>query len=219
MIAVTFALPNESADFVKRLRARDCPYRDEVRVLYTGVGQTVARPRLENLLRKEKPRFLISSGFAGATNDGLKVGDLLLAENFSDPALMQGLEAVTRGRLVTSMRVIDSTVEREQMAREQNAVAIDMETESIAEICAKHSVPMISLRAISDTPKEQFGIQMRFLFDLERQRTPVGRLLFHLVRHPNSLGQLRKLIRQVAIARRALAEGLDRILRRKSIFE
>ena len=217
MIAVTFALPNESSDFVRRLRSDDCPYRDEVRVLYTGVGERTTRRRLEDFLRMETPRFLISAGFAGATNDVLKVGDVLLAENFCAPALRQGLEEFVGGRLATAPEVIDSAQERAAIARRESADAVDMETEFIAQICGEKSVPMISMRAISDTPAAQFGLPMKALFDLERQRVPIARLLFYLAAHPSGVRQLIALIGQVGIARRALAEALDRTLRVKAV--
>lgn len=215
MIAITFALPNESSDFVKRLGQRECPHREVVRILHTGVGTKTTRRRLNDLLSQERPRFLISTGFAGATNATLKVGDVLLAENFGDQSLKRGLENFVSGRLATAPEVIDSAQERAAIARTQNASAIDMETELIAQICADKSVPMISLRAISDTPTARFGIPMKVLFDVEQQRVPIARLLFYLFRHPSAVGKLMILARQVGIARRALAVELERVLRVK----
>src|SRR6201993_2178686 len=95
MIAVTFALPAESSEFIRRLRDRTDTERNGVRivrgkmhdrmieVLHTGVGEKVCRQRVAKFLQDQQFDLLISVGFAGALNDELQVGDLLLAKNFS----------------------------------------------------------------------------------------------------------------------------------------
>ena len=55
----------------------------QVEVLHTGVGKKVCRERLAKFLEDQQFEVLISSGFAGALNDQLAIGDLLLAKNFS----------------------------------------------------------------------------------------------------------------------------------------
>ena len=92
MIAVTFALPAESAEFLRCLTDKTRTERNGVRVihgkidnrkievLHTGVGEKVCRQRLAKFLQNQEFACLISAGFAGALNDQLQVGDLLLAE-------------------------------------------------------------------------------------------------------------------------------------------
>src|SRR2546425_300147 len=110
MIGITFALPAESSDLVRRLeqlqrrdnlligkidppsprlrRAGNC----EVAIVHTGVGAKYCNERLEILLHKARPKSVISAGFAGAVADELRVGDLIIAENFSDPGLLASAE-------------------------------------------------------------------------------------------------------------------------------
>ena len=94
-IAITFALPAESSAFLRRLRNKSRAERNgiriiranledrEVEILHTGVGELVCRQRMAAFLHDRQFEYLISAGFAGALNDQFKVGDLLLAENFS----------------------------------------------------------------------------------------------------------------------------------------
>ena len=94
MIAVTFALPAESSEFLRRLGNKSRTNRNcittirgkvgdrEVEVLHTGMGEKVCRQRLGKFLEDQQFDFLISTGFAGALNDEMQVGDLLLAKNF-----------------------------------------------------------------------------------------------------------------------------------------
>jgi hypothetical protein len=207
MIAVTFALPSESCDFRSLLGGR----HREVRILHTGVGATIARDRLGPFLDSQRFDVLISSGFAGGTDPSLGTGDLFLAENFSDPQLLALARAVVIsrvGKLVTVDRVIEGEAERARFAREHGAAAIDMETEWIARACAAKNVPMLSLRAISDTAAAPFPAPPNVLFDLERQRTNATRLARHLFRHPSAIVRLMRFARQIAAARATLAAAL-----------
>src|SRR5437867_12426121 len=100
MIAITFALPAESSRLVGRLRAasrasshdekiiRGKIDKQSVAVFHTGVGPKSCASKIDNLFRNERPEFLLSAGFAGSARDDLQVGDIILAENFSDRHLL-----------------------------------------------------------------------------------------------------------------------------------
>lgn len=223
MFAVTFALPNESSDFRRRLGNR----HPEVTILHTGVGRKVCQERIEPFLDSQPFEFLISSGFAGGVDPSLSVGDLLLAQNFSDPVLVAraqallplvGRDSVEPGqsptsahlaRLATTDRIIGNAAERVQFAREHDAAAVDMETEWIAQACAARKIPLLSLRVISDTAAAPFPAPPAVLFDLARQQTNPGRLSAYLLRHPPAVVRLIRFARQIAAARANLAAALD----------
>ena len=207
MIAVTFALPDESRDFVRLLDRR----AGDVKVLHTGVGSTITRARIGALLEAQRLDFVISSGFAGAADASLGVGNLLLAENFSDPLLLARARTAINARvakLITAERVIESAVERTQFARAHDAAAIDMETEWIARACAERTIPMLSLRVISDSAAAPFPAPASVLFDLERQSTNPARLAGHLLTHPVRIVSLMRFARQIARARASLTNAL-----------
>ena len=188
-------------------------------VIHTGVGREACAKSIEILLRRERFEYLISAGFAGALENELQIGNLLIAENFSSPALLRSPhldlsdEGIFLGKLLTVSAVIDSKAEREQLATKTGAAAIDMETEFIAEACADHELPILSLRAMSDTPAEPFPAPPNVLFDLAKQRTNFARLGFYLLRHPGAFSRLNAFRERVAVARKALAGTLDKILR------
>jgi len=207
MLAVTFALPNESNEFVRLLRRRNAP----VTVFHTGVGEKACRARIEPFLDARPFDLLISSGFAGGADPSLGVGDLFLAKNFSDPELLaraQDLLVSRIGQLVTAPRVIEDAEERARLARETGAAAIDMETEWIARACAARKIPMLSLRAISDTAAAPFPLPSAVLFDLTRQKTVPLKLASHLLRHPSHVVRLIRFARQIAATRDALSAAL-----------
>ncbi|MFN2509542.1 MAG: hypothetical protein ABR589_12320 [Chthoniobacterales bacterium] len=227
MIAVTFALPTESSGFIRLLQNRERPadniiigrlHGKPVEVLHTGVGERVARARVDAFLAQRLPRVLVSSGFAGALSDELVVGDLLLAENFSAPDLLAVVRralagrALTMGKLHTTSQITASSADRAQLAGETGAAAADMETEFITEACAQKGIPMLSMRVITDTPAATFPVPPQILFDLQRQRTNFGSLAFYLARHPGAIGRLLAFARQVSTARRSLASTLQQVI-------
>lgn len=231
MIAITFALPAESSDFVSLLEkpARDSRegvesirgtlHGKSVAMIHTGVGGKISSQRMEILLRRERFEYLISAGFAGALEKELRIGHLLVAENYSSPQLLRSPQfdladdGISLGKLLTVSGVIESNAEREQLARDTGAAAVDMETEFIAKACAEHQLPMLSLRAISDTPSDPFPAPANVLFDLEKQKTDYARLGFYLLTHPGAFARLNAFRQRVAVARKALAGALDKIVR------
>lgn len=231
MIAITFALPAESSDFVRLLanpvvaaRERGKCIRGEihgraVEVFHTGVGEKRCRAQIEDFLRQQHFKYLISAGFAGALDQELKVGDLLLSDNFSSLELLGSThrhfagDGIFVGKLATVPGIVDSRSERDRWAAKSGAAAVDMETEFIAAACAAHRVPVLSLRAISDTPSQPFPAPPEVLFDLEKQKTNVGRLALYLVTHPGALMRLNAFRQRVTFARQSLTSALDKILR------
>jgi adenosylhomocysteine nucleosidase len=225
MIAVTFALPAESSEFLSRLGNKSRADRNgvriirgniddrEIEVLHTGVGEKVCREQMEKFLYDQQSELLISTGFAGALDDQLELGDLLLAKNFSTidlSARRSSLSnlAIRMADLLTVSALIDSSDERNKIARTSGAAAVDMETESIARACATHGLPLLSLRVITDTPREPFPAPPNILFDMKQQRTHMTALAIFFLAHPNRLPRLVQFARRIAQARKTLADAL-----------
>lgn len=230
MIAVTFALPAESQEFLRHLSQKSRIDRrglrtirgriDErlVEVLHTGVGEKVARQRLEKFLQDQEFDCLISAGFAGAINDELQTGDLLVARNFSTIDLSEKFSSLSSlpihvADLLTVRALIDSVDERMKVAGTSRAAAVDMETEFIAQVCATHALPFLSLRVISDTPRDGLPAPANVLFDIERQRTDLLKLAGHFLARPNHLPHLAQFAKRIRSARKILAMALTKLVR------
>ena len=116
------------------------------------------------------------------------------------------------GKLITSSGIIHSPAERMDLARARGADAIDMETDVIAEACVERGVPILSLRAISDTLREPFPAPPAVLFDIEQQKTPIVALAAYLITKPAAIGQLIRFARQIGRAREKLADALTSLM-------
>jgi len=110
--------------------------------------------------------------------------------------------------LLTVPSIIDSIEERQKIAQTTGAAAIDMETEFIARACAERGLPLLSLRVVSDTPREPLPGPSKILFDVERQRTNAMKLSLHLLRHPTAVPQLIAFAKRIARAREILTKAL-----------
>ena len=230
MIAITFALPAESSGLAGLLRGKNRPSSSggkiiygkidnrSIAILHTGVGRKSCQLKIDNFLRTEQPRCLISAGFAGAAREDFQVGDLLVAENFSDRKLASEAQqiladgSVRTAKLFTSATIVDSIAARNEIARTNGADAVDMETEVIAQACSVRAIPMLSLRVISDSLREPFPVSPSILFDIERQRTNAAKLSLHLIKHPGALFDLFRFARQITQARRILTDAIVDLL-------
>ena len=231
MIAITFALPAESSGLVALVRDKRRAVSGDTEIIYgeinqrpvtifhTGIGQKACQANIDNFLRVEHPDIWISSGFAGGVGKDLRVGDLFLAENFSDRELLSAAQRllvdrnVRTAKLFTSTTIVDSTAQRNEIARAQGAPAIDMETETIARACIARGIRMLSLRAISDSLDEPFPAPSHLLFDLERQRTNAAKLALHFLKHPTHIGGFIRFANRIARARRTLTNAIVAALR------
>lgn len=230
MIAVTFALPAESSEFLRRLNDKSQVARNgikticgrigdrELQVLHTGVGKKSARKRLARFLQDQRFECLLSTGFAGALSDDLAVGDLLVAKNFSTLKLNATRSSSSDRRifmanLVTLSAMVDSTDERNRVARTTGAAAVDMETECIAQACAQHGIPLLSLRVITDSPSAAFPAPPKILFDIERQRTRALKFATFFLARPNRIPKLIQFAKRISSARKTLADALATVVR------
>jgi hypothetical protein len=109
--------------------------------------------------------------------------------------------------------MIDSSEEREKIARESGASAIDMETEFIARACALHGIPLLALRIITDTPTQPFPAPPNVLFDIQRQRTRIAVFAKFFLAHPRRMLPLVQFARRIARARRTLTNALVEVVR------
>jgi len=235
MIAITFALPAESGDFLCRLAEKSHSERNGVRivagkmagrqieVLHTGVGVSACEQSLAKFLgatgsvaaggKVRRFDYLISAGFAGALNDEIEIGDLFVAENFSatslrEKALMLRGAPMRHGHLLTVDEIIDSSDERRRLALDSGAAAVDMETETIARACAERGIPLLSLRVITDTPHRPFPAPRSVLFDLGKQQVDLPKLTAFFLARPSRLPRLVRFASNIGRAKRILADAL-----------
>jgi adenosylhomocysteine nucleosidase len=215
-IVVTFALPQESGDFCRALRRRS---DWKVGVEYIGVGPVMAKDRIGALLAKQVPGLIICTGFAGGLDPQLHTADLVIAGNLSTPDLVSRARECLRpgmrchiGGVASRSEPVESVEAKAALFRETGALAIDMESETVAEACRAAGVPLLVVRTISDPADVPLPVPFAHWFDVERQQPRTLGLLQFLARHPGRIAPFAGFVRGLGPARRSLADFLVHFL-------
>lgn len=233
MIAVAFALPQESRPFVAALRCAtarlgpfECPVvrgtlrGREIGVFHTGLGDACARERLARLAQTCAAadfERLIAAGFAGGLDPALPAGSLVLSgENGAEcaraRAILEGRARV--GCIATSPEVLETPQAKARFARETGALAVEMENAALGDFAREQGIPFLTLRAITDPAGEVLPVPTPVWFDTAAQRPRPGALLSFLLAHPSRWGAFARFLWNVHRARTALTAALIDLVER-----
>ena len=155
---------------------------NEIVLSRCGIGKVNAAVGTMRLIGEEGPDCIISSGVAGGIDRSLEVMDIVVAEETvyhdvwcgegNEKGQVQGLpprfesdarlcraalhgsgKNVKHGLTCTGDQFITS---KEELAKIKSdfpeALAVDMESAAIAQVCHLQGVPFMSIRIVSDTP-------------------------------------------------------------------
>ena len=190
-------------------------FGQECILIQTGVGIARATEAARALLSTRRPGLVVSFGIAGAPQEGLEIGDLVVARNVrllkagilgpvrSLASLSDGAyRAVKKALLPTGARVSHGSVittwgeqpsaSHGMRGMRMEAPVLEMETAGIAEVCAEKGIPLISLRAISDSVREPLPFALPDFLD-DRQHLMIGKLGVAVLGRPTLLPALLRL--------------------------
>jgi adenosylhomocysteine nucleosidase len=175
----------------------------------TGIGTALARSATERLLGLGEFDRVMVVGIAGGVGSSINIGDLVIPETVVDgttgnayqPAPIQG--PAPRGSIVTSDDfIVDPERLLDLIAR--GVIAVDMETGSVAAVCAARDVPWSAVRAISDRA-EDGDVEMVKL--AKADGTPDGAAIArYFARHPGRIPYMLKVGKGAMLAARNAAE-------------
>ena len=154
--------------------------RHDVMVMQCGIGKVNAAMGALMLVNHFAPNFVINSGVAGGADKSVNVMDVVAGEKVSyhdvwcgpesELGRVQGLplyfegstkllellpesEDIHRGLICSGDQFIDTMDEVNRIKGNfPEALAVDMESGAIAQVCYQCSVPFLALRVISDSP-------------------------------------------------------------------
>ncbi|MBV8911017.1 MAG: hypothetical protein JOZ89_09675 [Gammaproteobacteria bacterium] len=146
--------------------ARIATLPDGTRVAVSGVGRAAAAD-CARWLAESGANALISWGMAGGLDPALGAGTLALprevisaqGERFATaPQWRTSLacavaadQTVSEGALLTCVAPLGSPADKAAAFRTTAAVAVDMESDAVAQVAASHALPFLAVRAIVDT--------------------------------------------------------------------
>jgi len=188
-----------------------------VLVVETGIGAERAARAIRWALDSFTPRLVVAAGFARALSVGVSLGQVVVASQVIEPddlswrvALPAELGDLFCGRLYTSPRMLTTAAEKKALFDDTGAVAVDMESGPIAEVCVARRVSCAAVRAVSDTSDERLSPELVRLLD--GGDVSMTRVLGALVRQPRLIREFWRLQRSTRLAARNLAEALRRLV-------
>jgi nucleoside phosphorylase len=195
-----------------------------VLALETGVGAAamaraltwlLSNPRIDDV--PYRPTLIVSAGFSGAVVSGLRVGDLVVADDVCDSegvcrAATRSVASASyrRGRLLTASHIVGRPEEKRRLGEQSGAVAVDMESAVVARLCSESGVPFGCIRAISDDVDTFLSESLLAL--LQGGGVNPARLLSAVLRRPFLIAELMRLGAHTRKAAKKLAAGLDELL-------
>ena len=132
-------------------------------------------------------RCIILAGFAGALDPALKVGDVVLEDG---PLSVEF--AGRRGCINTSRQIISTPKQKSDLFAQTGALAVDMEGDAVKAWAAEAGVPIIAVRAISDSAAQSLDPSLLRLVDSTGRPKPMA-LAKALLRRPALVGDLLRL--------------------------
>jgi adenosylhomocysteine nucleosidase len=198
-----------------------------VALAISGVGAAAAARATEALLTGHRPRWLISAGFSGALQPGLERNAILVAESVGDaagrrinvdlqsgPVAWNEMPGVRIGKLLSVDRIVRQPQEKRLLGQQHAALAVDMESSTVAEVCSRTAARFLAVRVVSDTVDEVLPPDIE---RLSRKKSSAGRFgaaLAAALDRPGALKEMLKLRENALVASDRLAKFLARVIER-----
>jgi adenosylhomocysteine nucleosidase len=236
-VGLVFALPIEAGGLLDRLKgviktegagfvAREGGLAGKrLVVIESGVGRMAAERATQAIILGHKPRWIISAGFAGGLHDSMAQGDILLANAIVDtsgrqfeidfkldPAAIASQRHLHVGRLLTNERIVAEPSEKQTLGERYGALAVDMESIAVAEVCRQEKIRFLSVRVISDAVRHALPRDIDYLV---KRRSAAGRLgaaAGAILRRPSSIKDMWQLKENALVASERLATFLAGIV-------
>lgn len=196
-------------------------------IVRTGIGPQAACRVAERLLTDQALSVAVSAGFACALTSA-QVGDLLVADDVrpvgKEVVPAEGSECTTvcdravtseimaaaervlvpvhRGKVLSSSAVVWRAKDKRELSRVPGAIGLDMESAALGSIAARHGVPFVVARTLSDLVDEE----LPFDFNLFLRPAGWAKGVWSLVTQPSSVIGLNRLRIQSRIASDRLTE-------------
>jgi adenosylhomocysteine nucleosidase len=196
----------------------------QVAIVQSGPGRERAVRAAHALIDGHRPGVVISAGFAGALDATLRRGDIVAADSIVDEtgreltpdrALLSAAESrgARAGRLLTVDRVIRASEEKLALGRKHAALAADMETLAVAEVCGDRQQPFLALRVINDAAEDVLPHDVERLLAQETGARRLGAAVRLIFNRPSTFVDLLRLQHRAIEASDRLAKFLVGLMR------
>ena len=181
----------------------------DVRLCLSGMIPAVSKQRVDRFLDSNSFDVMICSGLAGALRGDIAVGDIIVQSE--DPRLVEAAETALQatgipfhtGRLVTVASPVLTPAARRELASESQAIAVDMESQTIAALCRARNIPCLAMKGVSDGIEDDLS---PILGGFEVVDVP--RIAMRVLGRPSTWGLAARLARHSHLAANHLGRGV-----------
>lgn len=190
-------------------------------LIEAGAGLQAAARATEALIAGHRPAWVISAGFAGGLSRELKRFDIVIANSIVDEAgnrltlnLKGDLSPLAQqfhvhiGPLACVDRVLQSPDEKRLLGEASQALAVDMESYAVADVCRQRQVQFLAIRVISDPWDEQLPGDIERLVRQKTNFSRLGAAVGAVWQRPGSLKDMYQLRENSLVASDRLAKLL-----------
>lgn len=197
-----------------------------VALAISGAGRACVARAAEALILGHHPRLVFSAGFCGGLNDSVKRLDLVVAERIvsqSGEELAVDLEPIRSapllsragvhvGRIVTADAIVRSPREKRALGQQFDALAVDLESAAVAEVCARRNVRFLAVRVVSDAVDDRLPREVERLARQKSRAARLGAALGAILDRPDAAKELYRLKQNALAASDRLAKGLASLI-------
>jgi len=181
----------------------------QVRLCLSGMVPKIAKERVTRFLDNHVPELMISCGLAGALCPKVMVGDLIVQSR--DTSLSTHAEQVLSkrgmsfhvGPLVTVSKPVLTPQARREVSASSQAIGVDMESQTIAELCRQRGIRCMAIKGVSDGIEDDLS---PILGGFEIVHIP--QIARHVLSSPSTWGLAMRMARQSYSAATNLGQGV-----------
>lgn len=190
-------------------------------IVEAGMGPVRARRATQALLDAHRPAWVISTGFTGALQPDLKLGHIVVANEIvglqTEPLkidvgmtsdVAHGLHV---GRTLTVDQMVRTVAEKQALAIQTGAIAVDMESLGVATVCRETKTRFMAVRVVSDDLSADLPPEILSLVG-ETGAVRLGAVLGSLWKRPSSLKDMWHMREHAIQASESLANFLVGII-------
>ncbi|UCE64600.1 MAG: hypothetical protein JSU59_05555 [Nitrospirota bacterium] len=181
----------------------------DVRLCLSGMIPKIAEERVTRFLDNHVPELMISCGLAGALSPKVLVGDLIVQSQdatlsaHAGEALKQRRISFHVGPLVTVSQPVLTPEARRKVSLSSQAIGVDMESQTIAELCRKRGIRCMAIKGVSDGLQDDLS---PILGGFEIIHIP--KIARHVLSSPSTWGLATRIARQSYLAATNLGQGV-----------
>ncbi len=172
----------------------------EVVLVKTGIGSKKARSSISKAIDRFRPSLILLIGAAGAVNPELHIGDIVVVDaikeihskkistyrcsaalnsRIMDVLKREGFSPILHDCMVFS-NFIHMKQEKQTIMSNYDVMVIDMESAGVAKEASLRNVPLVDIRIVSDTARED-TLNVEKIYREKKRKGIAGLFLYFLI--------------------------------------